>query len=510
MTHVSLSDGIKSSGAPLYRGGYRAVMGLEVHAQIASLSKLFSSAPAEVFGQGANTCVSFVDLAFPGMLPVINKECIIQGVRLGLAIKGTVNLTSVFERKHYFYPDNPAGYQISQYKKPLVEGGIIPILCSDGTTKEIQLERIHLEQDAGKTIHDQDPKQSWVDFNRAGIGLMEIVSRPDLNSPDEVVTYVKTLRSLVRSLGVCHGDMEKGQLRVDANISIHKIGEPLGTRVEIKNMNSTRFLHQALCYEIDRQISALESGETLVQETRTFDTATGQTRTMRTKESDVDYFYFSDPDLPKVVLCEDFLTAIREQIPETPWAKQARLCQDLGLSPYDASLLVDEVTACVFFEEALASASRHPLGQSTARTELAKLTVNWMTGDLFAALNRLGLGLDQCGMKAEDLGVFVALVAAKKLSGPLGKEVFALMLDTGQGPEAVMADRGLEQISDPEEIRSLVRATLSAHEGHVAEYLSGKDKLKGFFVGQVMKNSGGKADPEGVNRILQEELDLRR
>jgi aspartyl-tRNA(Asn)/glutamyl-tRNA(Gln) amidotransferase subunit B len=489
------------------------VIGLEVHAQIASSSKLFSRAPASVFGQEPNTCVALVDLALPGMLPVVNEKCIHQGIRMGLAVQGHVATRSIFDRKHYFYADNPAGYQISQYTHPLVQGGQVPIRWTQGGqaySKIIHLDRIHIEQDAGKILHDQDPALSYVDFNRAGIGLMEIVSKPELCSPEEAVAYIKQLRCLMRTLGVCYGDMEKGQLRVDVNVSVHLPGEPFGTRVEIKNMNSLRFLYQALTYEIDRQSKACANGETILQETRTFDPSSGQTRAMRLKEFDYDYCYFPDPDLKPLVIAQAEIDDMARTLPETPWQTYERFMQDLGLCAYDADILTTDSDVADFFQRALDELSSHKDAQHLPKPEKAKLIANWMTGEFFAALNRADQSIADCLITPTLLTQLVAALIRKDLSGPLAKEVFALMFTSGDAPDSIMDQKGLRQVSDPSQIQAWVCAVLDQDPAQFQAYLDGKDKLFGYFVGQVMKMSAGKASPEDLQKVLRQEIEKRR
>ena len=476
---------------------WQAVIGLEVHAQILSQTKLFSQAPGFVFGQEPNSSVSFVDVAFPGMLPVLNETCIHQAIRLGLAVKGKVCLHSVFERKHYFYPDNPAGYQISQYRFPLIEGGCIPITDSSGKKKEIRLQRIHVEQDAGKSLHDQDPHCSYVDFNRAGVGLMEIVSHADLSSPEEVVEYVKQLRRVLRALGVCGADMEKGQLRVDANISVHQIGEPWGIRVELKNMNSFRFLQQAIRYEIHRQILALEHGETLRQETRGFHVDQGVTYTMREKETDTDYFYFPDPDLPALVLTQDQVDAIAFALPEVPWDKRDRFIREYGLSLGDAEILSEDVETADFFQQTIAH---------LPSVSLCPRVAHWMVGDLFALLNRHDQSLGQCQIKPQSLAKLILCMEDKKVSGSLAKEVLAEMFQSGQDPMAIIEERGWTQVSDLDPILAWIRTVLKREESQVEQYLAGKEKILTYLVGQVMKESKGKSNPGLVQTLLRQEL----
>lgn len=476
---------------------FEAVIGLEVHAQIVSHTKLFSSAPSDVFGKDPNSSVSFVDVAFPGMLPVINEECIKKAILMGIAVKGSVRLVSIFERKHYFYPDNPSGYQISQYRSPIIEGGIIPIQDSLGNIKNIHLHRIHIEQDAGQNIHDQDPSFSYVNFNRAGIGLMEIVSHPELNTADEVVNYVKQLRCLMRYLGVCHGDMEKGQLRVDANVSVHLPGENLGTRVEIKNMNSLKFLHQAVQYEIQRQIIAIESNQPITQETRSFDVVNGVTKPMRTKEDAFGYCYFPDPDLSALVLEQKTIELIANDLPELPWEKRDRYVNEFGLSSYDAKLLVEEKETAIFFEQVISTLSSN---------ELYKLAANWVTGELFANLNRNKICISDCPITPKHLAELVLCISKKELSNLLAKEVFIHMWETRGSPKDIMIEKGLTQVLDQGQLRQWAKDVIEREESQVKQYLGGKDKVLAYLIGQVMKESKGKGNPQMIQKILLEEI----
>lgn len=480
---------------------FQTVIGLEVHAQIASHSKLFSSAPSDVFNKDPNTCVSFVDAAFPGMLPVINEACVIQAIKLGLAMKGAVRLTSVFDRKHYFYPDNPSGYQISQYSFPLIEGGSLSIQNAEGQEKIIRLQRIHLEQDAGQSTHDKSPGLSHVNFNRAGVGLMEIVSYPDLHTPDEVVHYVKKLRSLMRALGVCHGDMEKGHLRVDANVSLHHVGEPLGTRIELKNINSLRFLHQAITYEIKRQEEELIKGHSLKQETRLFDVASGTTRPMRVKEVHHDYSYFPDPDLLPLVITQETVDLLAKTMPELPWERHQRFIEEWQLSSYDADLLLEDGEVADFFEKVLKSLD------PDHRVPLAKSVAHWITGEVFAMLKRASF--TTCPITPADLGELIVYVSRKELSHPLAKEVFSAMWETHKKPGVIMDEKGLRQISDPLILRQWIDEVIRKEEQQVIAYRQGKQKIFPYLVGQTMKHSQGKANPQIIQTLLREVLDKK-
>jgi aspartyl-tRNA(Asn)/glutamyl-tRNA(Gln) amidotransferase subunit B len=473
-------------------GRWEIVIGLEVHAQIVSQAKLFSGA-ATAFGAAPNTQVSPVDAAFPGMLPVINRHCVEQAVKTGLGLDAEINLRSVFERKSYFYPDLPAGYQISQYLQPVVGHGRVVLDMPDGAVREIGITRLHLEQDAGKSLHDRHPRLSYVDLNRAGIGLMEIVSEPDLRSAEEAGIYLRKLRSILRYLGTCDGNMEEGALRCDANVSVRRPGEPYGTRCEIKNVNSVRYVMQAIDYEARRQVDLIEEGGTVAQETRLFDVGRGITRPMRSKEEAHDYRYFPDPDLLPLVLAPDWVEELRGQLPELPDAKQARFVSALGLSPGDAAVLVAEPATARYFEEVA-------LGRD------AKAAANWVTGDLFAALHRLGLGIERSPVSPAQLGALIDCIADGTISGRMAKEVFAEMVDTGADATAIVERKGLRQVTDAAAIEAAIDRVLAAEAGKVAEYHAGRDKLYGFFVGQIMKATQGKANPALLNQLLKQKL----
>lgn len=474
-------------------GPWEVVIGLEVHAQVSSQAKLFSGSSA-AFGAGPNEHVSLVDAAMPGMLPVINKFCVEQAVRTGLGLNAEINLVSVFDRKNYFYADLPQGYQISQFKQPIVGEGKITITLKDGTSRDIGIERLHLEQDAGKSMHDQHPTKSFIDLNRSGVALMEIVSKPDMRSAEEAAAYVSKLRAIVRFLGTCDGNMEQGSLRADCNVSVRRPGEPLGTRTETKNLNSIRFIAQAINSEVARQIEVLEDGGTINQETRLFDNATGQTRTMRSKEDAHDYRYFPDPDLLPLILDAAWVEGIRDTLPELPDALRARLLDQYGLSPYDASLISEDRAVAAYYEAAAA-------GQD------AKIVANWMTVELFGALNKMGLDLADSPVKPEQLGKLVARISDGTISGRIAKDVFALMLENGADPDQVIEEKGFKQVSDTGAIEAMIDAVLADNADKVAEYRGGKDKLFGFFVGQVMKASQGQANPGVVNGLLKQKLD---
>ncbi|HUZ73190.1 MAG TPA: Asp-tRNA(Asn)/Glu-tRNA(Gln) amidotransferase subunit GatB [Stellaceae bacterium] len=473
-------------------GDWEVVIGLEVHAQVTSRAKLFSGAATE-FGAAPNTQVSTVDAAFPGMLPVINRFCVEQAVRTGLGLAAAINLVSVFDRKNYFYPDLPAGYQISQFTRPIVGRGEIVLDFPDGATRTVGITRLHLEQDAGKSLHDQHPSFTYVDLNRAGVALMEIVSEPDLRSAEEAGAYLRKLRSILRYLGTCDGNMEEGSLRCDCNVSVRRPGAALGTRCEIKNVNSVRFVMQAIEYEARRQIEVIEDGGTILQETRLFDAARGTTRPMRSKEEAHDYRYFPDPDLLPLVLDEAWVDTIRAGLPELPDAKKARFVADYKLTPQDAGVLVAEQASAEYFER-------------VAKGRDAKLAANWVMGDLYGALNRLGVGIERSPVTAEGLGELIDLIRDGTISGRLAKDVFAAMLETGNTAGAIVAERGLRQVTDHAAIENAIEAVLVRETDKIAEYRSGKDKLFGYFVGQVMKATQGKANPALVNDLLRKRL----
>jgi aspartyl-tRNA(Asn)/glutamyl-tRNA(Gln) amidotransferase subunit B len=473
-------------------GPWETVIGLEVHAQVASKAKLFSGAATE-FGAEPNTQVSPVDAAFPGMLPVINRFCVEQAVKTGLGLDAEIRLESVFDRKNYFYPDLPPGYQISQYQQPVVGRGKVVLDMPDGSTREIGITRLHLEQDAGKSLHDQHPSLSYVDLNRAGIALMEIVSEPDLRSAEEAGIYLRKLRSILRYLGTCDGNMEEGSLRCDCNVSVRRPGDPYGTRCEIKNLNSVRYVMQAIEYEARRQIEIVEEGGTIAQQTRLFDARRGITRPMRSKEDAHDYRYFPDPDLSPLVLDPEWVARLRAELPELPDAKRARFVSVYGLSPDDAGVLVAEKATALYFEHL--AAGRDP-----------KAAANWVMGDLFGALNRLGVGIEQSPVSAEQLGSLMDLIADRTLSGRLAKDVFAEMVATGADPGAIVEAKGLRQVTDSGAIEGAIDTVLAAHADKVAEYRAGRDKLYGFFVGQIMRATQGKANPALVNELLRKKL----
>ncbi|HBK09410.1 MAG TPA: Asp-tRNA(Asn)/Glu-tRNA(Gln) amidotransferase GatCAB subunit B [Acetobacteraceae bacterium] len=473
-------------------GAWEVVVGLEVHAQVISNAKLFSGA-ATAFGAEPNSQVSFVDAAFPGMLPVINQECVAQAVRTGLGLNARIHAVSRFDRKNYFYADLPSGYQISQFEHPIVGSGEIEVELSDGSTKTIGITRLHLEQDAGKSIHDQHPTKSLIDLNRSGVALMEIVSEPDIRSPEEAGAYVRKLRSILRYLGTCDGNMEEGSMRADVNVSVRKHGEPYRTRCEVKNVNSIRFVMQAVEAEAMRQIEVWESGGTVTQETRLFDSGRGITRSMRSKEDAHDYRYFPDPDLLPLVLDEDWIAGLKASLPELPDAKRARFIQVYGLTPYDASVLVAEKATAEFYE-------------TVAKGRDAKIAANWVTGDFFAALNRLGRSIEDTPVTATALGGLLDLMADNTINGRIAKDVFEAMVETGKDAAAIVDEKGLRQVTDTGAIDEAVDRILAANPEKVAEYRSGKDKLFGFFVGQTMKAMAGKGNPGLINETLKRRL----
>ena len=473
-------------------GSWEVIIGLEVHAQVVSEAKLFSGA-ATGFGAEPNSQVSTVDAAFPGMLPVINRFCVEQAVRTGLGLDAEINLVSVFDRKNYFYADLPAGYQISQFKRPIVGKGKVVLDMPDGTTREIGITRLHLEQDAGKSLHDQHAEYTYVDLNRSGIALMEIVSEPDLRTSEEAGAYLKKLRSILRYLGTCDGNMEEGSLRCDCNVSVRKPGGELGTRCEIKNVNSIRYVMQAIEHEARRQIEVIEDGGKIDQETRLFDAGRGITRPMRSKEHAHDYRYFPDPDLLPLVLDAKAVESMRQELPELPDAKKARFIRDYKLSPYDAGVLVGEKASADFYE-------------AVAKGRDPKLAANWVMGDLFAALNRLNLEVEASPVSAKALGELIDLITDNTVSGRLAKDVFAAMVETGKSAAVIVEERGLKQVTDTGAIEAAIDAVMQAQAEKVGEYRSGKDKLFGFFVGQVMKATQGKANPALVNELLKRKL----
>lgn len=473
-------------------GDWEIVIGMEVHAQVIAQSKLFSGASC-TFGGAPNDHVSLVDAAMPGMLPVLNEYCVEQAVRTGLGLNSAINLYSVFERKNYFYPDLPQGYQISQFLHPIVGKGMIEIDLPNGETKQIGVTRLHLEQDAGKSIHDQHPTKSYVDLNRSGCALMEIVSEPDLRGPDEACAYLTKLRMILRYLGTCDGNLEEGSMRADVNVSVRKFGAPLGTRCEIKNVNSIKSVQMAIDYEAARQVEILESGGSIKQETRLWDNVKGETRSMRSKEEAHDYRYFPDPDLLPLVIEQSFVDAIKATLPELPDQKKHRFMTDYGLSMYDASVLIMERARADYFE-------------TVAKGHDSKLAANWVINELLGALNKDGKTLAESPVTAHQLGGLIALISDSTISGKIAKDVFAEMMATGKDAVVIVDEKGLKQVTDTGAIEKIVDEVIAENPDNVAAYKGGKDKLFGFFVGQVMKKSAGKANPDMVNDLLKAKL----
>ncbi len=475
---------------------YEVVIGLEVHAQVTSNSKLFSTSSTK-FGAEPNTQVSLVDAAFPGMLPVINEFCVKQAIKTGIGLKAQINKRSVFDRKNYFYADLPQGYQISQFKHPIVGEGKVILDMPDGH-KEVGIERLHLEQDAGKSIHDMDPQSTFVDLNRSGVALMEIVSKPDLRSPDEVNAYIKKLRSIMRYLGTCDGNMQEGSLRADVNVSVRLKGiKEFGTRCEIKNVNSIKFMQMAINYEANRQVDLIEEGKTIDQETRLFDTKKNETRSMRSKEDAHDYRYFPDPDLLPLEVSDEFIEALKAEIPELPDEKKKRFMDEFKISPYEATILVSDIEVAKYFEEVVAKMGKN---------KDMKLAVNWITGELFAVLNEKNLEISQSPISAKNLAKLINLIKNGTISGKIAKSIFEHMMDGDLDPQMIVEKKGLKQESDPKALETLIDKIINENREKAIEYKQGKEKLFGFFVGQVMKNSGGKANPQMVNEILKKKL----
>ena len=471
---------------------YEVVIGLEVHAQVTSQSKLFSSSSTK-FGSEPNTQVSLVDAAFPGMLPVINEFCVKQAIKTGIGLKAQINKKSVFDRKNYFYADLPQGYQISQYKYPIVGEGKV-ILDMPYGPKEVGIERLHLEQDAGKSIHDIDPNNTFVDLNRSGVALMEIVSKPDLRSPDEVNAYIKKLRSIMRYLGTCDGNMQEGSLRADVNVSVRKLGsKDFGTRCEIKNVNSIKFMQQAIVYEANRQIDLIEDGKEIDQETRLFDTKKNETRSMRSKEDAHDYRYFPDPDLLPLEVSDDYINQLKNEIPELPDEKKKRFIEKFELSPYEANILVSDIETSKYFEEVVKNSD-------------VKLATNWITGELFAVLNEKNLEISESPVSSNNLSKLINLIKDGTISGKIAKTIFEEMINGDQDPQKIVEEKGLKQESDPKALEELIDKVIMNNTDKVKEYKSGKDKLFGFFVGQAMKESKGKGNPQLINKILKDKL----
>ena len=471
---------------------YEVIIGLEVHAQVLSKSKLFSTS-ATKFGAEPNTQVSLVDAAFPGMLPVINEFCVKQAIKTGIGLNAKINKRSVFDRKNYFYADLPQGYQISQFKDPIVGEGKVLLDMPYGQ-REIGIERLHLEQDAGKSIHDLDPQSTFVDLNRSGVALMEIVSKPDLRSPEEVNAYIKKLRSIMRYLGTCDGNMQEGSLRADVNVSVRTKGsKEFGTRCEIKNVNSIKFMQMAIEYEANRQVDLIEKGKTIDQETRLFDTKKNETRSMRSKEDAHDYRYFPDPDLLPLEVSDDFIKKLQLEIPELPDEKKKRFIEKFNLSPYEANILVSDIETSKYFEDVIKKSD-------------VKLATNWIIGELFAALNEKDLEINESPISAGNLSKLINLIKDGTISGKIAKTVFEQMMEGDKDPKKIVEEKGLKQESDPKALEALIDKVIDSNRDKANEYKSGKVKLFGFFVGQVMKLSGGKANPQLVNEILKKKL----
>ena len=479
-------------------GDWEVVIGLEVHAQVTSNSKLFSGASTE-FGGAPNEHVSLVDAAMPGMLPVINEECVAQAIRTGLGLKAQINLKSTFDRKNYFYPDLPQGYQISQFKQPIVGEGTVIIDTPDGGTASVGIERLHLEQDAGKSLHDQHPTMSYVDLNRSGVALMEIVSRPDMRSAEEAKAYVAKLRSILRYLGTCDGDMEKGNLRADVNVSVRRPGEPLGTRCEIKNVNSIRFIGQAIDFEARRQIEIIEDGGSIDQETRLYDPNKGETRSMRSKEEAHDYRYFPDPDLLPLEFTAAYVEELKSKLPELPDEKRTRFIETFGLTPYDAGVLVAERESADFYEAVL-------VGLGNAGRD-GKLAANWVINELFGRLNKEGVAIAASPMSSDQLAAIVDLIGEGTISGKIAKDLFEIVWTKGDDPKALVESLGLKQVTDLGAIEKVVDDIIAANPDKV-EQARAKPQLIGWFVGQVMKSSGGKVNPQAVNDLLKGKLGI--
>ena len=472
-------------------GDWEIVIGIEVHAQIISNSKLFSGSSTS-FGADHNTQVSFVDAGMPGMLPVINSVCVEQAIKTGLGLNAKINNFSIFDRKNYFYPDLPQGYQISQFEQPIVGNGMITIDLDNGESKNIGIERLHLEQDAGKSLHDQHPSYSFVDLNRSGVALMEIVSMPDMRSSEEAQAYVKKLRNIMKYLQTCDGNMEEGSLRADINVSVRKPGDDLGTRCEIKNVNSIKFIGQAIDYEAKRQINLIEKGDLIEQQTRLFDPKKGQTRSMRSKEDSHDYRYFPDPDLLPLTFTNDFVDELKKTLPELPDIRKKRFIEDYDLSSYDSNILVSEKETADYFEAA-------------AENSNPKLVCNWVIGELFSVLNKINKTIEDCPIKAEDLGELVNLIDNETITGRIAKDVFEIMLDTGENPASIVDANNMKQVNDLSEIETVIDKIIINNPDQV-NALSEKPNLIGWFVGQVMKETQGKANPKTVNEILGKKL----
>ena len=479
-------------------GKWEVVIGLEIHAQIISNSKLFSSASTK-FGAGPNENVSYVDAALPGVLPVINSFCVDQAIRTGLGLNAEINKVSFFDRKNYFYADLPQGYQITQYFHPIISGGYIDIEREGGEIHRVNIHHVHIEQDAGKSIHDQSPIKSFIDLNRSGIALMEIVTQPDMRSAEDAMLFLQKLRSILRYLKTCDGNMDEGSMRADVNISVHRPGTPFGTRAEVKNVNSIKFMATAVNYEIQRQIEILENGGEVDQETRLFDSTKGVTRTMRSKEDAQDYRYFPEPDLPPLVLEQSRIDELKKTIPELPDAKSKRLQRDYDLPKYDAELISSEMEIANYYEKALAATKTSDKG-------VAKLLSNWLLGELFAQLNKASKSIAESDISAEDFAELIMLIKGEVISGKIAKEVLELMWSEKKKASVIVEEKGLKQITSTDEIKKSLQAVLDENQDKVAEYKIGKEKLFGFFIGQAMKKTGGKANPKMLNEILREIL----
>ncbi len=474
-------------------GKWEIVCGLEIHCQIISKSKIFSSASTH-FGSDTNQNVSFVDAGMPGMLPTLNEECVRQAVKTGLGLRAKINKYSEFSRKNYFYADLPQGYQITQFRYPIVGEGVVTIDLDDGSTKDIRIERMHIEQDAGKSIHDMSPVKSFIDLNRAGVGLMEIVTKPDFSAPEEAGAFLKKLRSILRYLGTCDGNMNEGSMRCDVNVSVRPEGSTeYRTRCEMKNVNSVKFVMQAIENEARRHIEVYENGGTIEQETRQFDPVSGQTKVMRKKEFAHDYRYFPEPDLPPLVLSDEFIDEIKQNLPELPDAKKARFMETMGLTKYDATIICENKEVAEFFEKA-------------AKGHDGKKVANWLMGDFFAMLNRKNLTIENSPISAENLGKLVELIETGVISGKVAKDVFEIMSETGDNPEKIVEEKGLKQVTDTAAIEAIVDAVIANNPENVAAYRNGKVNLRGWFVGQVLKESKGKANPQIVNELLNKKL----
>lgn len=473
-------------------GKWEYVIGLEIHAQISSKSKLFSGSSTE-FAASPNSQVSLIDAAMPGMLPVLNEYCVHQAIKTGLGLKAKINHHSVFDRKNYFYPDLPQGYQISQFYYPIVQAGHLDIVTKEGGAKTVRINRLHLEQDAGKSMHDQSPYHSFIDLNRSGIGLMEIVTEPDLDSPEEAAEFVRKLRSLLRYIGSCDGDMEKGSMRCDANVSVRRFGAELGTRCEIKNINSIRNIMRAIEFEAYRQMELLEDGQAIIQETRLFNADSGKTRTMRLKEESSDYRYFPDPDLLPVIVTQELIDQLTLELPELPDEKIKRYVKEFGLNQYDAEVIVTDESVASYFESGVLLCN-------------PKIFANWITSELFGIINKHSISLSDCRITAEMLASMVNLIEEGVISGKIAKTVFETMFETGSLPSDIIKEKGLIQVSDSTLLISVIDTVINENTDSVTAYRSGKDKLFGFFVGQVMKKTEGKANPNLVNELLKERL----